>query len=113
MKPPKPPAWLSRFAKDEWRRVAPALAARGALTPEIQGLVAAFCSAIGTVREAEIILAKEGMTVAAQQGGVRSHPAISAKAQSSNIALQLGKKLGLFDQGVIEASDDYADLGVR
>jgi P27 family predicted phage terminase small subunit len=113
MKPPKPPAWLSRFARDEWRRVAGALARRGALTPEIEGLVCAYCSAIGTVREAEIILSKEGMTVEAQQGGVRAHPAISAKAQSSNIALQIAKRLGLFDDTTPEATDDYSELGVR
>jgi P27 family predicted phage terminase small subunit len=108
-----PPAWLSAFANDEWKRVAPALAKRGVLTPEVQGIVAAYCSAIGTVRQAEITLAKDGMTVAAQQGGVRAHPLIGVKTQATSVALQLAKRLGLFDDLAPEEADDYSELGVR
>lgn len=108
------PAWLSPFAKDEWKRVAPALASRGGLNPETRGIVAAYCSAIGTIRECEAALVKEGMTVQAQQGGIRAHPLVGAQAQATFVALQLAKKLGLFyDAAPPEESDDYSDLGVR
>lgn len=103
---------MSAYAKDEWKRIAPALAKRGALVPEVLGIVAAYCSAIGTVREAEVTLAKEGMTVAAQQGGVRAHPLIGAKTQATSVALQLAKRLGLFDDLAPEADDEYSRLGI-
>lgn len=110
---PSPPKWLSPYAQEEWKRVAGGLFKRGVLTDETQGLFEAYCSAIGTVREAEIILAREGLTVPSKVGGCRAHPAVAFKNVSSNVALQLAKRLGLFDDTAPAAADDYAELGVR
>lgn len=110
---PSPPKWLSPYAQEEWKRVAGGLFKRGVLTDETQGLLAAYASAIGTVREAEILLTREGLTTSSKSGGCRAHPAVSAKNVSANVALQLAKRLGLFDDTTPEGSDDYADLGVR
>lgn len=110
---PSPPKWLSPYAQEEWKRVAGGLFRRGLLTDETQGLFEAYASAIGTVREAEIILAREGLTVPSKVGGCRAHPAVAFKNVSSNVALQLAKRLGLFGDAAPEGSDDYSDLGVR
>jgi P27 family predicted phage terminase small subunit len=50
---PKPPTWLSRDAKAEWRRIMPQLVERRVLTDADMGLVEAFCVSLGRVREIE------------------------------------------------------------
>lgn len=50
---PRAPAWLSKEAKAEWRRVMPDLVGRRTLEPADMGLVEAFCVALGRVRELE------------------------------------------------------------
>jgi P27 family predicted phage terminase small subunit len=50
---PRPPAWLSKFAKAEWRRIMPLLVERRILTDADMGSVENYCVAIGRVREIE------------------------------------------------------------
>lgn len=52
----KPPAWLSRHAKAEWRRVMPELAKRRILTTADMGCLESYCIAIGRIREIELLL---------------------------------------------------------
>ncbi|MFK4523693.1 P27 family predicted phage terminase small subunit [Bradyrhizobium japonicum] len=52
----RPPSWLSKHAKAEWRRVMPELAKRRILTIADQGCLEAYCIAIGRIRELEILL---------------------------------------------------------
>lgn len=52
----KPPTWLSKHAKAEWRRVMPELAKRRILTPADLGCLESYCIAIGRIRELEILL---------------------------------------------------------
>lgn len=52
-KVPRPPAWLSKEAKSEWRRVMPELVDRRILTETDLAMVEAFCVAAGRVREIE------------------------------------------------------------
>ncbi|MEY9185328.1 P27 family predicted phage terminase small subunit [Bradyrhizobium sp. USDA 326] len=52
----KPPSWLSKHAKAEWRRVMPELAKRRILTPADLGCLESYCIAIGRIRELEILL---------------------------------------------------------
>lgn len=47
---PGPAAWLSPFAKDEWRRVAPVLHERRLLAADTMATLEAYCIAVGTVR---------------------------------------------------------------
>ena len=51
-----PPAWLSKFAKAEWRNVMPSLVERRILTPADLGSLASYCVAMGRVREIELQL---------------------------------------------------------
>lgn len=48
---PGPAAWLSPFAKEEWRRVAPVLHDRRLLAPDTMATLEAYCVAVGVVRE--------------------------------------------------------------
>lgn len=52
----KPPAWLSKHAKAEFRRVMPELAKRKILTPADLGCLESYCIATGRIRELELLL---------------------------------------------------------
>jgi P27 family predicted phage terminase small subunit len=57
---PNPPAWLSRHAKAEWRRIMPILVERRILTDADMASVENFCLAIGRTRELESLIQKAG-----------------------------------------------------
>lgn len=111
------PSWLSIYAREEWDRVAPALAARGGLTPDIEGLVATYCASIATVREAEIALACEGFTVTGPNGMTRPHPMLAPKNRAAGTVQTLAKRLGLLGDALADKGggedDPYADLDIR
>lgn len=60
---PKPPAWLSKAAKLEWKRALPDLVSRKVLTDVDMGLVEAFCVSLGRVREIEAIIQASGGSI--------------------------------------------------
>ena len=49
-KPPHCPAWLSKYAKIEWRRLCPLLMASGHLCELDRTILAAHCAALGDFR---------------------------------------------------------------
>jgi P27 family predicted phage terminase small subunit len=51
-----PPAWLSKHAKAEWRRVMPELVKRRILTQADLGSLESYCVSIGRVRDLEKLL---------------------------------------------------------
>lgn len=53
---PNAPAWLSKTAKAEWRRIMPLLVERRILTLADMGSVENYCVSIGRVREIEQLL---------------------------------------------------------
>ncbi|MET4242738.1 P27 family predicted phage terminase small subunit [Bradyrhizobium sp. RT10b] len=55
----KPPSWLSKYAKAEWRRVMPELAKRRILTIADLGSLESYCVAMGRVRQLEALLRTE------------------------------------------------------
>lgn len=52
----RPPSWLSKHAKAEWRRVMPELVKRRILTPADLGCLESYCIAIGRIRDIELLL---------------------------------------------------------
>src|ERR1700712_5603693 len=57
------PAWLSKHAKAEWRRVMPDLTKRRILTAADLGSLESYCIATSQVRDMERLIAKEGHVV--------------------------------------------------
>ncbi|KYH00125.1 phage terminase small subunit P27 family [Bradyrhizobium sp. DOA1] len=115
----KPPAWLSKHAKAEWRRVAPILIDRRILTDTDLTSLEHYCTATGQVREMQKIIACEGSVVMTERG-LRAHPAVRIQADAMNRARLIGNELGLSptsrnrpairtDQ---EDDDSASDLGV-
>jgi len=115
----KPPTWLSKHAKAEWRRVAPILVDRRILTDTDLTSLEHYCTAAGHVREMQKIIAREGSVVMTERGP-RAHPAVRIQADAMNRARLIGNELGLSptsrnrpairtDQ---EDDDSASDLGV-
>lgn len=116
---PVPPApdWLGSEARAEWDRVAPVLHARGALTAATLGILEGYCSAVGTVRQCETALSG-GVTIATPSGP-KPHPCLGPKNRAAAVALQMAKRLGLFDdaekakgKGGADGDDPYTRLGI-
>ncbi len=115
---PEPPDWLSGEAKDEWERVAPVLSRRGALTPATLGVLESYACAVATVRQCEIAIAREGVTLSSPSGS-KPHPCLGPKNRAAAVVLQLAKRLGLFEDaeraksnGGARDDDPYAALGI-
>jgi P27 family predicted phage terminase small subunit len=87
---PRPPAWLSKDAKAEWRRVAPILVERNVLTDGDLGVLETYCSAIGTAREAQRTLNAEGLTLAGKR-----HPVFGILNAAQTNARLCAAELGL------------------
>ncbi|MFG1282285.1 phage terminase small subunit P27 family [Xanthobacter autotrophicus] len=94
-KVPAPPAWLSKDAKAEWKRVAPILInERRTLTIADLSMLANYCTAVGQVAEAARIVSKEGLTVASPTGP-KKHPAVAIRSDGMTQARQIAAELGL------------------
>lgn len=89
---PPPPAYLSRDAKVEWRRVAPILAVeRKVLTVADLAALENFVIAAGTVREMHRLLQIEGYVL---ENGKR-HPAVGILTAMMQQQLRCAGELGL------------------
>ena len=91
---PNPPAWLSKDAKAEWRRVMPLLIERRILTQADMGSVENYCIAIGQVREMQRTITTEGHVIQTARG-LRAHPAVKIQADAMTRARLLAAELGL------------------
>lgn len=116
---PKPPSWLGKAARAEWRRIAPLLMDRRILAETDLTTLAHYCAATGTVQEQQKTINREGYVVATERGP-RAHPAVRIQADAMTRARLLAAELGLTpvsrnrpsirtDQ---EDDDSASDLGV-
>lgn len=87
---PKPPAWLSKDAKAEWRNVAPILVERDVLTEGDLGALAAYADAVGQLVEASRQIRIDGLVVDGKK-----HPLITTTIAARNQIRQLAAELGL------------------
>jgi P27 family predicted phage terminase small subunit len=86
---PKPPSYLTKEAKREWRSLAPMLKAAGLLTNLDGNALGLLCSAIARSNEAERELAANGSIITTPSGIQRVSPwaLIANKASKQVIAL--------------------------
>jgi P27 family predicted phage terminase small subunit len=91
---PAPPAWLSKDAKAEWKRVMPLLVQRRILTDADMGSVENYCLAIGQIRELERAIKSQGFVVETERGP-RANPAVRLQADAMSRSLRLAAELGL------------------
>jgi len=93
-KAPPVPAWLSAEAKREWKRVVPILVERRILTTADLGSLENYCVAIGTVREMERHLQRDGHVVEVE-GVLKRHPGVGIQSDAMTRARLLAAELGL------------------
>lgn len=79
---PKPPRYLGRYAKTEWRRVVPELHRLGLLSVVDRAALEAYCEAYHDWREAKLALDEEGRTYKTDTGYIRPRPEIKFAAEA-------------------------------
>ncbi len=90
--PPRPPTWLSREAKAEWKRVLPGLSRLDLVKEEDRAALAAYCETWATWVEAIREVRKKGLTVentAVRKDGtvstwVTKNPAVAVAEKASS-----------------------------
>ncbi len=101
---PRPPAWLSKDAAAEWKRVLPLLVERRILTTADLGSLENYCAAIGQVREAERHIQQHGIVFEAFKEtadgstvslGMKRNPAVGVQTSAMTLARLLAAELGL------------------
>jgi P27 family predicted phage terminase small subunit len=110
---PRPPAWLSKDAAAEWRRVVPILVERRILTRADLGSLENYCTATGQVREMERHLQEFGHVVDVD-GVMKRNPAVGIQSDAMTRARLLAAELGLTPvsrsrPAIREAGDDADD----
>ncbi|MCP4597785.1 phage terminase small subunit P27 family [Neptuniibacter sp.] len=90
-----PPEWITGLAEEMWLRVCPVLCEHKILSGTDIHNLEVFCSAYGVFREADIEVAKEGLTVMGSQGGYVKNPALTAKNEAARQMATFGALLGL------------------
>ncbi|WP_036264431.1 phage terminase small subunit P27 family [Methylocapsa aurea] len=91
---PKCPAWLSSHAKSEWKRVAPILVERNVLTEADLPTLESYCCSVGTIRECQTQISRDGITVVTPHG-IKRHPAVGIQNAAQTTARLLANELGL------------------
>ena len=87
---PAPPVWLAKEAKNEWKRVAPDLVARGLLTDTDMASLENYCTAVAGVRDTARIITRQGRMVAK-----KPHPAARMQLQYLESARRYAAEIGL------------------
>lgn len=91
----EPPAFLSKHAKAEWRRVYGPMRNCGLLTILDLSLLAAYCSAYGRWQEAEEKLARSPWIVTTPNKHKQAHPLLTIARQERAAYQSLSAELGL------------------
>lgn len=101
---PRMPAWLSKKAKAEWRRIVPELSVLGLLTRIDLAALAAYCQSYAELEEATRTLDKEGRVcvwpILDKQGAkigekLKSHPAVQQQRDAARLVKQFISEFGL------------------
>ncbi|MFF3671701.1 phage terminase small subunit P27 family [Microtetraspora malaysiensis] len=103
--PPKPPTWLTREARAEWKRVVSELTRLDLLKESDRATLAVYCETWARFVEATRTIQREGMTIEAKQG-LLAHPAVA-------IARAAGRELRAFATqfGLTPASEGALSKG--
>ncbi len=92
---PDPPDWLDASALEEWARKVEQLHSAGVLTVVDDCALALYCLCWAKVRELIPIVAKEGHSVTAANGGVVRNPNSVALSQAETALNRAMVELGL------------------
>ena len=89
------PAWLLPEAKQEWKRLAPALEAMGVLTMADLTAFEGYCQAYARWKEAEAFITQHGSIFQTPSGYVQQVPQVSIAQQNLKIMQSFCSEFGL------------------
>jgi P27 family predicted phage terminase small subunit len=92
---PQPPKAMSADAKNEWRRILPALVARRVLCAADMHAVERFCEAAADIKDARAAIAKDGAYVENRLGEIKRHPAFATLREATGESRRWSAELGL------------------
>ncbi len=96
---PPAPKHLSPRAKEEWRRVAPAVIGLGTLTTADLRAFELLAQTLATATEATELLAVSGLSCATADGGLKPHPCVRILETARTQAKALLADFGLTPRG--------------
>lgn len=91
----KPPTFLSRYAKKEWKRIVPLLEKNGLLTEADISTLAAYCQSYHRWIEAEKLIRTYGYTVETDKGNIIQRPEVGIANKAMEQMVRYGKEFGL------------------
>lgn len=109
---PTPPAWLSKDAKAEWRRVMPQLVERRVITDADLGMVESYCVAMGRVRQFERILQTAGDDVDLKLVRAQDKAMVTARQIAAEIGVTPVSRSRPAVRDDVRAEDVADDLGL-
>lgn len=92
---PACPDFLDKAARAEWEEIVPQLIELGVLARVDRAALAAYCQAWSRWREAERLLAGEGLTYMSPTGVVKKNPAVGIAADAQKLMRQFLIEFGL------------------
>lgn len=93
-KVPAAPAWLPTLGKAEWKRIVPQLVADRKIAAHELQTVESYCLAVATMRQAEAVIAREGLTYESEHGPKR-RPETTILKETMEASRRLAAELGL------------------
>jgi P27 family predicted phage terminase small subunit len=92
---PSCPAWLSREAKAEWRRVLPELVRLGIIGKVDGAALAGYCCAYATFRQAEEAIQTHGLTFETGTGYRAQSPEVGIRSKALEQMMQYLSEFGM------------------
>lgn len=92
--PPKPPTWLSREARAEWKRVVPGLARLDLIKEEDRAALAVYCETWARWVKASREVERDGFTVPTEHG-VKRNPAVTVLETATTQLRAMAQEFGL------------------
>lgn len=92
---PEPPPFLSKYAKKEWKRLAPLLYKNKLLTEADISALAAYCQSYHRWVEAEKLIRTYGYSSETDKGNIIQRPEVSIANKAMEMMLKYGKEFGL------------------
>ena len=109
----KPPTFLGKYARQEWRRIFPLLKKNHLVTDGDIMALAAYCQAVDTLIVAEKAKRSHGLVDVTDKGNVVQRPEVGIANHAMDQILKFGREFGLtpsarasFDVGEYEESDN-------
>jgi P27 family predicted phage terminase small subunit len=110
---PAAPAHLSKYAVEEWIRLAPVAMQAGTLDEYSARSFEMLCEILATERTGRELVSLAGMTVGSGRGGRKPHPALRAMETARTQAAGLLKLFGLEPGKATAVNEDHQESRVN